>query len=1151
MDVNSVLPQHCRLQKTHGMWRQDNKLKRGAYWAIAFLAAVILLIPGAYAQVAGTGSIQGTVQDPTGAVIAGASVTLTETATQVSQTTSTGHDGLFGFPNIKIGVYSISATAPGFQTYVQQNIVLEVGSSISVNVKLPIGSSTEQVEVQAEGLSLQTEDASFKQTVDERSVTELPLNGREVTGLITLSGAAVSSTSLTQGNKGFFSSVSPQLAGGQGNQTDYRLDGGDNNDYMSNTSFALPFPDAIEQFSVQTAATGVQTGLHPAGRVDVVTRSGTDQYHGTAFEFIRNNVINATNYFSASKDTLHQDQYGGTLGGRIIKSKLFFFAGYQHLYQSAGSASTVAYVPTASVLRGDFSKMDPGQQLLNPKTGAVLPNNFIDPSNFNKSALALVKYFPTPSDEAGTVKYSIPVFEYENQFITRVDANLNSNHMLYGRYFVDSFRTPSLYSPTNVLITNNPGNTERAQTLTIGENWVIKSNLVNTIHVTGTRRTNTRGPAAEGLNATSLGINVYQPYPIGLRVQGGKFNTYCSTCAPGKFDVNSMSVIDDLDWIIGKHQIVLGGEYIRAQENINNAFSSNGNFTFNGQFSQKGPAGTSKGGTAAEPLLDFLTGSLELYTQSKPQQNALRAPIPSLYAQDTYHVTHKLVLTAGLRWGPEIWPTDYFGRGSTFDLSAFQAGTHSSVYPNAPAGTFFYGDKGVTKNFASNRWMQFSPRVGATYDPFGDGKTVFRVGGGLVFDETNFFAASQPNYNPPFATLVTNNISGAPLDFTNPWSTGSSAGNPFPMPIVPDKSATFSKGVQYIVYGQNFQSPEVVQWTASVQRQIGRGWQVQIDYIGNKSSHQAYGNPLNPAIYIPGTWTGSGSCGALTVSPGTGSACSSTGNSSSRYKLALLNPAQGAYYSGGGSGSSTTAMVSGSNASYNGMVATVEHRASKSFTFLANYTWSHCISLLDNSGSFNSTVVENPNNIKMDYARCGFDLRSMFNSSIVAVSNFRLTGWEAYAINHWQLAPIIRATTGTPFNVTTGADNSLTAIGNDRPNVSTFTGIYTRIHPPSTPNAKGAYLNVANFSPNALGTYGNLGRNRFVGPTFVDLDASLSRIFPLHDKLNMQLRFETFNLPNHPNFNNPTTTTINSSNFGEITTAQAPRIAQGAIKLNF
>ena len=356
MNTRSSAPLTSPTDPRAGMHRTA---RRGGLYLLRCIALLLCLVASfAHAQIAGTGSIQGTVADPTGALVPNASIVITANSTGVTHSAVSGRDGLYNFPNIDIGTYSVTVKSAGFKTYTQQNVVLEVGSSININVTMPVGSEGETVQVQANGIALQTEDASFKQTIDQKTLSELPLNGRQVTSLIGLSGASVPGNALTQGNKGFFSSVSPNIAGGQGNQTDYRLDGGDNNDYESNTSFAFPFPDAVSQFSVETTALGAQSGLHPAGLVNAVTRSGTNQWHGTAFDFLRNNYINSTNFFSLQKDTLHQNQFGGTFGGRVIRDRLFFFAGYQRLVSTSSGTPTSAHVPTAANLAGDFSVTD-------------------------------------------------------------------------------------------------------------------------------------------------------------------------------------------------------------------------------------------------------------------------------------------------------------------------------------------------------------------------------------------------------------------------------------------------------------------------------------------------------------------------------------------------------------------------------------------------------------------------------------------------------------------------------------------------------------------------------------------------------------------------------------------------------------------------
>src|SRR6185312_115459 len=286
-------------------------------------------------------------------------VTITNEATHVKHTTKTSQAGIYLFPGLPVGTYDLTAAARGFKTYVQSRIVLEVGSSIAVNPKLSVGAADVQVQVEAEGLALQTEDPTFKQTIDQNEVSEMPLNGRQMTALIGLSGGANKAPGGDfTGSKYSYQTVSVSIAGGGGNTTLWRLDGGDNQDYMANGNLPYPFPDAVSQFSVESTALGAQDGGHVGGMVNVVTRSGTNSYHGEAFEFIRNNYIDATNFFSSSPDVLHQDQFGGTFGGPIKRNKLFAFAGYQRTRVTQKQSDQEKLVPTAANLAGDWSVTD-------------------------------------------------------------------------------------------------------------------------------------------------------------------------------------------------------------------------------------------------------------------------------------------------------------------------------------------------------------------------------------------------------------------------------------------------------------------------------------------------------------------------------------------------------------------------------------------------------------------------------------------------------------------------------------------------------------------------------------------------------------------------------------------------------------------------
>jgi len=1168
--------------------------------AIGIVAAGLLTVP-VTAQIAGTANVQGTVQDASGAVVPNANVTITDVATLVDHTTKTSSAGVYVFPGLITGTYNLKVVAPGFQTYEQSGIVLEIGSSITVNVPLKIGSAETRIEVKSEGLALQTEDASYKQTIDTKDITELPLNSasRQITGLLTISGGANTAPGNDfTGSKYSYQTISISIAGGNGNTTLWRLDGGDNQDYMANGNLPFPFPDAVSQFSVESTALGAEEGQHTGGYVNVVTRSGTNTFHGSAFDFIRNNFIDATNFYSTSKDTLHQNQYGGTFGGPILHDKLFAFAGYQHLHADSSQALTQATVPTAANLQGDFSVTDGPNcesskktvQLVDPLTGAALPGDkYASPPSYLQQSLALDKYLPVPNSSydpngCGFVAYAIPSLTADNQFVTRVDATINSKNNLYGRYFIDGYQAPAFFSPTNILITTQSGNIERVQSLTLGWSDSITPNLVNQAHGSVMRRVDNRGYASNDINANTLGIALYQAVPNGLQISEGKFTIGGGTNSVAHFNDNTLAVNDDVTWVHGKHQLAFGGEWVQNELNIGNAYESNGIFTFNGEYSGSGPNG---GTTIGDQNLDFLWGTLSAFQQSKQQQNALRGPIPSLYAQDTFHASPRLTLVGGLRWGPNFMPVDYFNRGSVFSQSDFLGNVVSTVYPNAPAGILFYGDKGVPREFTKNSPWQFSPNLGLSWDPQGNGKTVIRAGGEIAYDQPNFFTGQRAQQNPPFATAISNTqTSGsAPMTFGAPWSVGQFTTSPFPQPIIPTPAqAQFFAQSQYIVLPTQFHAAYTIQWTLSVQHQFPGAWQGQVDYIANHTVHDPLGSPLSPAVFVPGVWgaNGSGCNGIVTTGPAAvkpgaaGTNCSTTKNQNSRFALTIANPAQGNQISGGGAGS----VLVGDEAtgSYNGMVASMQHRVNSNFSLLANWTWSKCLDIADGQGDLAGTNVENPNNPKMDWGPCGFDYRDVENVVVVARSNF--TGMNRLSraiVNDWEIAPLIHITSGAAVNVTAGVDNSLTDVGNDRPNLVPGANPYHKVTFRSgTGEANREYLDPAAFAQvtagcpggnvngcAAVGTYGNLSKNAFRSPPFFQFDSQVSRVFPLHERLNLDLRLEAFNVLNHPNFafSSPTQS-LSSSTFGQISTtpggSTAPpsgsfgaRVFQGVAKIVF
>ncbi|HEY1216120.1 MAG TPA: carboxypeptidase-like regulatory domain-containing protein, partial [Bryobacteraceae bacterium] len=422
-------------------------------------------VPLLNAQAVSTATVTGRVTDQQGANLSGAEVRLIGVETASVHESATNADGLYTVPNLPIGPYTLQVTAPGFQTYEQTGILLRVGDHPEINVTMKVGRLVEKVEVQANATMVQTQQNTISQVIDQHRIVELPLNGRDPTQLITISGASINHSDGTNtGSKSFFSSQSISIAGSAGNETNYLLDGGDNNDSFTNVNMPFPFPDALQEFSVETSTLPARNGLHPGGVVNAVTKSGTNQWHGDLFEFIRNGNVNAINYFANKQDSLKRNQFGGTFGGRIIRDKLFFFGGFQQSNIRQAPSATTSFVPTAAALSGDFSTLDSAscqtnhlpRTIRDPFTGASLPNDHISVTRFDPASLALAKYLPPTTDSCGRVTWGIPVQSDESQYVGRVDWVINSKHTLYGRYFLDGYTLAAFFDPHDILVTRTP-----------------------------------------------------------------------------------------------------------------------------------------------------------------------------------------------------------------------------------------------------------------------------------------------------------------------------------------------------------------------------------------------------------------------------------------------------------------------------------------------------------------------------------------------------------------------------------------------------------------------------------------------------------------------------------------------------------------------
>ncbi len=1083
----------------------------------------------AYCQAVAGGSVAGLVTDPTGAVVANASVTMTETERQVTHNAVTDSTGHYVFTDLPVGPYRLEVKAAGFKDYIQTGIELQVGSNVNANVTMQLGNLSQTVEVQANAAMVETRNSNVSQVINEKQVNDLPLNGRYVTQLVLASGAAITVSpaggDLT-GSKNFYSSTTISVAGGQANATNYLLDGGYNVDTFTNVNMPFPFPDALQEFSVQISTLPAQYGEHPGGVMNAVTKSGTNSFHGDLFDYLRNGDFNARGYFATARDTLKRNQYGGTLGGRIIKDKLFFFGGFQGTPTRTNPPSTISYVPTAAVESGDFSAIDSAsctsnhtsKQLKNPFTGVAFAGDKIPATMFDPAAIKLLPYLPAATNQCGQVTYGIPANNNEYETIARVDWIINSKHSLFARYFIDDYTLNASFSPNNALVTVNPGNAERAQTITLGDTYTLSPSMLNSAHFTFERRRDNRGPAAQGISPQTIGSQVFSQDPDFLYLTvTGYFSTYCGTCNHAYFNTNTWSYTDDFTWIRGRHQVMFGADIIRTQGNFNNNYDLDGTYGFTQSLS-------------GDNLADFMLGDLSTYSQSKVQATANRQTNPGLYVQDTFRANQHLTVTAGVRWEPMLFPQDFFGRGSAFNFSNFLNNVHSTVYPNAPAGMLYYGDPGIPKAFVHDKFTNFAPRLGLVLSPGNSGHDTFRVGGALLYDTAELFFDERVQSNPPFVdeideswTLNSKGILPTSANgygtLTNPWISFP-GGNPFPStkPFFPASAAL------YVLMPLNIKPTYISTWNASYQHQFSNEWLASLNYIGNKTSHLWIGQETNPAVYIPG----------------------SSASTQNRRVLTLLNPTQGTPIG------SLPIADDGGNANYNAMLASLEHRFSHNYTLLANYTYSHCISEADFTGEITGPIFENPYNLAQDKGSCAFDVRHIFNASFVGMSPHIGGAFWGKILGGWQFAPIIQAHTGLPFDITSGVDNSKTGVGRDRP-VQVLSDIYNSSWGSNLPQ----YLNAAAFVPNAVGTFGNVAHNAAVSPGTFEFDASLSRIFAFRERWRLEARAEGFNVINHTNFAAPSGN-LNST-FGRITATQSSgpgqqgtnRIIQFALKLHF
>jgi len=1048
-------------------------------------------------------------------------------------------------PELPIGPYQLTVTKEGFSRYVQSGIVLQVDVNPTIDVSMKVGAVTEEVSVLANAAMVETQSTGVGQVVDQQRVVDLPLNGRQPTDLIFLTPGVSNGKTF---RASYPSSVSISIGGGISGSVGYVLDGGSHNDGLSNQNLPLPFPDALQEFRVETNALPAQYGYYASGSVTAVTKSGTNSIHGDLFEFLRNGDLNARNTFSAARDALKRNQFGGTVGGPIKKDKLFFFLGYQDTLTRSNPDVLTAFVPTPAMLAGNFSACPTTAKTVVPAGATISP-----------VALKLVSVLPTGVGPCGQVTYPYVASITEAQGITKIDYQIDEKHMLFARYFITNLQQPAgANDPSNVLVANQIGAADRVQNLILGDTYVFTPRTVNSFRITGTRSTNT-SVVNDSENLPGLGIQgLYQipqqqgtsaGYITGFTVSG--FFSLTSDPLVQPFD--TLSISDDVSLQRGGHQISLGMNFINVRAFNINYLNTNGNMSFTGQ----GGTGTAMG--------DFLYGRPVSFAQGAPSYGDQRQTIFGLYAQDSWKLNRRLTVNLGVRWDPFFAHTDPYGHAYRFSLDAFNAGFRSSAYTNAPIGTLFPGDPGGPANgvggamFTNNQLIQFSPRVGIAWDPFGDGKTSIRAGYGLFYNFPSM-AFDQFGNTSPFGGSVTVNN---PASVTNPWASLAGGKSPFPG-LFGTKGSFFPQNGPSFSYPANTPPMYVQQFNLSLQRQFGANWLASASYIANTSTHLWIDQQVNPAVYIPGVAgvTGAPGVGCAVGSFGgvlAGKPCSTTANYLNRRVLSLLNPnqtpASNAPFNSTPYYGAVDLVYPYGTGSYNSLVLSLTHRFARNFSSTTNYTWAHCISdVYTNGFGFGPFQPSNPNNVRGDRSNCvSSDLRQAFNQSLLLTSPKYSGRMLQLLAGNWKLGAAIQADAGYPLSVTTVTDVALNGNGGvQRPNQ-----ILSNVYLPN--KGQSGWLNPAAFANAATGTYGNLGANNIRGPGALIVNITLSRIFQIKERQQFEVRGEAFNLPNLVNLYNPVTT-LTSPIFG-VPAAPAPpatgaarndpRIIQLALKFVF
>jgi outer membrane receptor protein involved in Fe transport len=1083
-------------------------------WSLVCLCVAPNLCLG---QVGDTGQIQGTVNDTSGAIIPGATVTATAVDTNRTLTAVTNKDGSYTFPTLPIGQYRIEVKMQGFKTVIRTGITLNVQQVAVVNITLEVGAVNQSIEVRAAAPLLNTQEASQGQVIDSRRITDIPLNGRDYVQLALLSEGTVQPA-----NGSRFGGFSTN--GQRTTENNYMVNGVDNNDMEIaaqglQAEVVKPIVDAVEEFKVQTNAYSAEFGKAAGGVLNLRIKSGTNTFHGSAWEFIRNEAMDARDYFNSgtqSKAPFKRNQFGGTIGGPVVKNRLFFFEALEW-ERRRESASIVNTLPTVKMRSGDFSELsaqiyDP--DTYNPATGTRQPfaGNIIPPDRIDSVASKVIALLPPPQTSGLSRNYTFtsPVGFNNFKDDARVDQNLGvKDNFAYtfdwqGRGQLEGDSYPG---PLGVTLNHTP---EFFHGTIISAQWnhIISPTLVTTTKVAWNRQfTNNTMPLTKNYNK-EIGLTGVAQDIRGIAI----FNTSGFTSfgaddySPNLTQSQNRQLISDTNFIKGNHQIKFGANVQWLQNFLQNPQDALGNFTFNGNFTRNplGPVG-------GNALADFMLGIPVNTLVTTGVYMNLRTRYQGFYVQDTWKVTSKLTLDYGLRYDLFLPWLDKKNGIANFDPSL----------SNAPVVNLIVAQSGSSREARSliaAYTKAFAPRVGLAYDIGHD--TVVRAGYGIFYGTLEPSGGGQfLETNLPFkfsASVTTDNIHPSVI-----------LEDGVPDVLTPDHvTAPVLSSFQ-----SDFHFPYNQEWNFNIQHTFGTDWLVQVGYFGSAAHHLLERLDLNQPPPGPGNINARRPFKS-TIFPGTS---------------VVVSPLAG-----------FNSHIFAGNNTYNSLQAKLEKRFSSGFTVISNFTYSRDISdtcgLDTPSGSAPGCVIQNVRNLRLMKGLDSQHQKVRFVASYVYVLPFgkgkhfgqSWSGAIDAVLGGWSTNGIFTLASGTPFTVDSNGDP--TNVGTT--NTVDFANIIGNPARPAGADKVNEFFNTAAFTNALPYTFGNLGKNTMIGPSLGNWDFGLFKQFMIAEKVRADFRFEAFNFTNTPYFGAPGNR-VGTPTFGELTSSGPGRKLQLAVKFSF